>query len=64
MASFTKKLLPALSRSVQLLRLTAVQQQRCFHGSRLAVTAPSLLHNIQVRIMIDDQTRNRLISGS
>ncbi|XP_037051266.1 acyl carrier protein, mitochondrial isoform X1 [Bradysia coprophila] len=47
MASFTKKLLPALSRSVQLLRLTAVQQQRCFHGSRLAVTLPSMLHNIQ-----------------
>ncbi|KAJ6647680.1 Acyl carrier protein, mitochondrial, partial [Pseudolycoriella hygida] len=33
--------------SVQLLRLTAVQQQRCFHGSRIAVTLPSLLHNIQ-----------------
>ncbi|KAG4079314.1 hypothetical protein HA402_008006 [Bradysia odoriphaga] len=47
MASFTKKLLPALSRSVQLLRLTTVQQQRCFHGSRLAVTLPSMLHNIQ-----------------
>ncbi|XP_037051267.1 acyl carrier protein, mitochondrial isoform X2 [Bradysia coprophila] len=57
MASFTKKLLPALSRSVQLLRLTAVQQQRCFHGSRLAVTLPSMLHNIQQKYYSTKLTR-------